>query len=92
MKLQKAIATLVSKQEMVKTVFGKEYLKYSIAVNDEYHFITSFAGTARYLNDYAIVGAKLFLDDWEIKKKEIKGKVYYDITANRVSVVKNGGK
>lgn len=89
LKLIPVIATLTRKDE--KKGSDISYLKFSVAIDDIFYNCTIFRAGADYLDNYVKVGAKLFFEDWVVKKNEKDGKTYFDFIINRVSIVKNGG-
>lgn len=89
LKLMPTIAVLTRKDE--KKGGDVSYLKFSVAIDDVFYNCTIFRGGADFLDDYGKIGAKLFFEDWVVKKNQKGDKTYFDFIVNRVKIVKNGG-
>lgn len=88
-KLQPTIATLTIKGELKTSTTGIPYMKCSIAVDDTYLWITIYSASATYINNYANVGAVLFLEEWNIKQNKVDDKTFHDFHISRLKIVKN---
>lgn len=86
-KLMPVVATMTNKGELSCKENGSEYSKICVALEDQFYWCAVFGATARYIEEYANVGAKLFLEDWTLKKNGN----YYDFQIRKLNIVKNGG-
>lgn len=84
-KMMPVVATMTNKNEMIHTDEGKNYMKICVAIDNMYFWCVLFGGTADYINQYANVGAQLFLEDWTMKKSDS----FYDYAILRVKIIKN---
>lgn len=85
LKLMPRIGTITNKQEIETGKDGKPYVKLCVAIGEEYYWCTAFAFTAKYIDTYANIGAKIFLDEWCIKQN----KEYTNFIINKIEIVKN---
>ncbi|MGL5713513.1 MAG: hypothetical protein ACRCX2_10880 [Paraclostridium sp.] len=85
-KLMPTVVAVVIKNEMATTTEGKTYMKICIANESDYIWCAVFGATAQYVNSYLNIGAKVFLEEWNMS---INGK-YYDFTINKIKIIKNG--
>lgn len=69
----KAVVTSISKKTDI-------YIKYQIAINNEYYFVTSFGGVGFDLE----VGDKIVIMKWNVKTTIKENKTYYDLIINEL--------
>ncbi|MGL5714233.1 MAG: hypothetical protein ACRCX2_14530 [Paraclostridium sp.] len=81
-----ALATITKLGELVELDNGKTFIKYGVVIDDTYLWLTSFGSTAHYINNYAVVGQKMFLDNWNMTKKDL----YYDFIATKIQLIRKG--
>ena len=86
-KMMPTMATLTNKNSIIESDKGKIHMKVCVAIDNQYFWCVLFGGTAEYINQYANVGAQLFLEDWTMKKSES----FYDFCLLRCKIIKNGG-
>lgn len=86
LKLMPRIGTITNKQTLEVGKDSKPYIKLCVAVGDKYYWCTAFAYTAKYIDTYANIGAKLFLDEWGVKQN----KDYTNFIINKADIIKNG--
>lgn len=84
-KMMPIMATLTSKKEFIQKDDGKTYMKICVAIDGMFFWCVVFGGTAEYLNQYANVGAQLFLEDWTMKKSDS----FYDYCVLRTKIIRN---
>ncbi|MGL5803147.1 MAG: hypothetical protein ACRCX7_11235 [Cetobacterium sp.] len=85
-KLMPTMATLTNKKELVEKADGKIYMKVCVAIDGAFFWCVLFGGTATYIDEYANVGAQLFLEDWTMNKSES----FYDFAILRTKIIRNG--
>ena len=81
-----AVATLTKKLSLERSSRGNKYLRFSVAIEDEYYWVIAFKQTAIYLDTYANVGAKIFIKEWGLKSNQKSGN---DIIVNKIEIIKN---
>lgn len=84
-KLMPTVMTLTNKNEIQQSTKGTAYMKICVASEDQYIWSAVFGGTANYINDYANIGAQIFIEEWHLTKKD----KYYDFIITKCRIVKN---